>query len=52
MVAILLKHGQINQAEFALQQLKSANKQSKNPRHTEIERLEKNIADLKTLIKQ
>jgi len=47
MVAILLKHGQINQAEFALQQLKSANKQSKNPRHTEIERLEKNIADLK-----
>ena len=47
MIAILLKHGQINQAEFALQQLKTANKHSKNPRSTEIERLEKNISDLK-----
>jgi len=52
MVAILLKHGQINQAEIVLQQLKSANKQSKHPRHTEIGQLEKKIADLKTLMKQ
>ena len=47
MTAILLKHGQINQAEFALQQLKTANKQSKNPRNTETDRLEKKISDLK-----
>jgi protein O-mannosyl-transferase len=47
MLAILLKHNQINQAEFVLQQLKTANKQSKNPRNTEIDRLEKNLSDLK-----
>jgi len=46
MIVILLKHGQINQAELVLQQLKSANKLSKNPRNTEITLLEKNITDL------
>lgn len=50
-VSILLRHGQINQAELVLQQLKAANKQSKNPRNKEIELLEKNITDLKSSIK-
>jgi len=46
MIVILLKHGQVNQAELVLQQLKTANKLSKNPRHTEVALLEKNISDL------
>jgi tetratricopeptide (TPR) repeat protein len=46
-IVILLKHGQIDQAEITLLQLKTANGKSANPRNTEINRLEKNIMALK-----
>jgi tetratricopeptide (TPR) repeat protein len=46
-IVILLKHGQIEQAEIALLQLKTANKKSSNPRNNEIYQLEKNVIALR-----
>lgn len=51
MTAILLRQGQIKEAEQVLLQLKKANKKSANPRNREVYQLEKNIMELKLKIK-